>query len=71
MFERLAARLRCAAEAQAAARREALAAKLAAALPPGVYAEAARDGVRLSGKGLRRRFARDAMLRWLIAEKTR
>jgi ABC-type protease/lipase transport system fused ATPase/permease subunit len=71
MFDRLAARARRLAEARAAARRAALAAELAAALPPGVKAETGEEGVTLSGRGLRRRFALDAALRWLIAEKTR
>jgi hypothetical protein len=69
IFEGLAARMRHRAQARAAARRAALAAELAAL--PGVRAEAIEDGVRLTGRGLRRRFALDAALRWLIAEKTR
>lgn len=71
MFEGLAARMRRRAEARAAERGAALAAELAGALPAGIEAEAVEEGVRLSGRGLRRRFARDSALRWLIAEKTR
>ncbi|TMJ18690.1 MAG: hypothetical protein E6G92_02280 [Alphaproteobacteria bacterium] len=70
-FDRLAERARRRAEARAAARREALAADLAGALPPGVKAEADDDGVVISGRGLGRRFALDAALRRLIEEKTR
>jgi anthranilate phosphoribosyltransferase len=71
IFEALAARMRQMAERRAAARRDALAAALAGALPAGIEAEAVEEGVRLAGRGLKRRFARDAALRWLIAEKTR
>lgn len=71
MFEALAARMARKAEARAAARRQALAADLDGALPPGIRAEATQDGVRLAGRGLRRRFAGDAALRWLIMEKAR
>jgi DNA-binding transcriptional MocR family regulator len=71
MFDALAARAARRAEARAKARREALAEALADALPPGVSAQAVEEGVRLSGRGLRSRFARDAALRWLIAEKSR
>ena len=67
-FEALEARMKRAAEVRAASRRTALAAELAAILPEGVAAEAVEAGVRLSGRGLRRRVARDAALRWLIAE---
>jgi hypothetical protein len=70
MFERLEARAGRRALERAEERREALAAELGEALP-GVGAEAAEEGVRLSGRGLKRRFARDPALRWLIAEKSR
>lgn len=67
MFETLTARIARFAEARARARRETLAARLAEALPGGVRAQADAQGVLLSGKGLRRRIAGDAALRWLIA----
>jgi hypothetical protein len=71
MFAALAARAARRAEARVKARREALAETLADALPPGVSAQAAEDGVRLAGRGLRRRYALDAALRWMIAEAMR
>lgn len=42
-----------------------LAAKMRAELPRGIAAEAVEEGVRLSGRGIARRFALDAGLRWL------
>jgi hypothetical protein len=69
-FEGLEARADRRARERAKARRESLAAELGEALP-GARAEAVEEGVRLSGRGLKRRFARDPALRWLIAEKSR
>jgi len=71
MFDGLEARVRRRLEARARARREALAAELAQALPKDMQIEAAEEGVRLSGRGLVRRYALDPALRWLIGEKTR
>lgn len=71
MFEWLEARARRRAQERAAARREELARRFSGALPPGVRAEAVEEGVRLSGRGLRRRFARDTALRWLIVEEVK
>ena len=71
MFEGLEARMRRRAEERARARRAALARALGEALPRGIRAEAVEEGVRLSGRGLAQRYARDAALRWLIGEKMR
>ena len=68
MFEALTARAARLASARAAARRHDLAERLADTLPPGVRAEADEEGVRLSGRNLRRRVALDSRLNWLIAE---
>lgn len=65
-FETLADRVARSAQARAAARRRALAERLAAVVPADVRVEATEDGVRLSGRGLARRFALDARLRNLI-----
>jgi len=67
MFERLSARIERAAAQRARARGAGLAARIADELPSGVTAEADESGVRLSGRGLRRRFALEPALRWLIA----
>jgi hypothetical protein len=64
MFEALILRVERRARARATARARELAALLAEA---GVAAEADARGVVVSGKGLRRRLARDARLRALIA----
>jgi hypothetical protein len=37
------------------------------AAPPGLAVEPAAEGVRLSGRGLKRRFALEPALRWLTA----
>lgn len=66
MFERLTARAGRIARRRARARIETLARQLAAELPPGIRAEAREDGVRLSGRTLRRRFALDPALRSII-----
>jgi len=63
MFERLTAR----AEAAAARRAEAQRARIAARIPAALHPEASADGVRLSGRGLRRRLALDPALKWLLA----
>ncbi len=66
-FEALVARADRAARRRARLRSAALAERIADELPGGVTAEADADGVRLSGRGLRRRFALEPALRWLIA----
>jgi hypothetical protein len=65
-FGRLAERARARAEAHAAAAARRLAADAAAAAPAGVAVEAVAGGVRLSARGLKRRFALEPGLRWLI-----
>ena len=71
MFERLAERARRLAEARAAERRRALKQEMEAALPPGIRVEVSEEGVRLSGRGLVRRFVLDARLRGLATELRR
>lgn len=70
MFERLERHVRAAAEAQAARRREEMAATLAAELPAGIEAERTEEGVRLRGRGLRRRLALEPALRALTGRRT-
>ena len=67
MFEGMIARAERLARARAQARSGELAERFAAALPKGVQAEADDSGLRLSGKGLRRRLALDPALGRLIA----
>jgi hypothetical protein len=67
MLEQVEARLR----RIAVRRREAfvrdLAVRMEAAAPPRVEVSAGGDGIRLSGRGLSRRFALEPGLRWLLA----
>ena len=65
MFERLMARAERTAERRVSERIEAMAERIAADRPPGIAADAGEDGVRLSGRRLRGRFALDPGLRWL------
>jgi len=65
MFETLIERAGHIAERRAAARIAGLAEQMQGALPRGVTAEASAEGVRLLGRGLRRRFALEPALRWL------
>ncbi len=67
MFERLAERVRRRAEARARERSQAMAAQLREELPPGIDARASEDGIVLSGRALRRRFALERELLWLVA----
>lgn len=67
MFERLMERAARKAGQRTQARIVTLASRMEGALPSGIDCEAAREGVRLSGRGLRRRFALDPALRWLTA----
>jgi hypothetical protein len=62
-MERLLKSARQVAEARAGAVADALAAR---ALPPGIRAERSDGGVTLSGRGLKRRYVRDATLREAI-----
>lgn len=67
MFEKLTTLAERRAGMRAAARRAQLAGRLADALPEGIEASVELAGVRLSGRGLRRRLAMDARFGWLIA----
>jgi hypothetical protein len=65
MFEKLEARAGRRARERAVSLRDALAERLERELPAGVAAERVDEGVEVSGRGLRRRLALDARLRWL------
>lgn len=65
MFERLAERVRRRAQARARERSEALAAQLRRELPAGIDASARDEGIVLTGRALRRRFALERELLWL------
>jgi hypothetical protein len=67
MFETLEARAARAAARLARRRAAALAEEMRASLPGDIAVAVDRDGVRLSGRALRRRRALDAALRWTIA----
>lgn len=70
MFERLTARIERRARQAAAAKARDIAARIAAEAP-GLRAETADGGVRISGRGLIRRHALDPALRWLVTEAWR
>lgn len=65
MFERLTARVERRAGARAREVAVRLTEKMRDGLPRGMRAEAGADGVLLSGRDLKRRFALEAGLRWL------
>ena len=67
MFDMLLERVRAAAERRARERVLELAEQMRADLPSGVEAEAVEGGVAVTGRGLRRRFAMEERLRWLMA----
>jgi ABC-type transport system involved in cytochrome bd biosynthesis fused ATPase/permease subunit len=67
MFERLMARAMRAAESRGSATSAQLAERLKQELPRGIDVIVEDRGVRLSGRGLARRFALDPALRWLTA----
>lgn len=67
MFGDLIARVERAAELRAGKHGAELAERIAAELPTGVAVEADQEEVRISGRGLGRRFALDPALRWLLA----
>lgn len=71
MFEPLTARAARAAERRARERAAALAGEIRAALPSDIRVEAEAQGVRLSGRALRRRMALDSALRWTLSGLTR
>jgi hypothetical protein len=65
IFERLGDHAAAAAEQRKAARVLELTERLGAEMPAGVEAEASAEGVRLTGRGLRRRFVLEPALRWM------
>jgi hypothetical protein len=68
MFERLVRRAARLAKTRAAARREEMAERLRVAVPGGIGVDVAGETLVLSGRGLSRRMASEAELRWLVAE---
>ena len=71
MFERLMLHGAALARRAAQGRRAALAEALREDAPEGVRVEEDEDGATLEGRGLRRRFALEPELRWLIAGRRR
>lgn len=71
MFEKLMLHGAALARKAAGERRSTLAAELREEAPEGVKASEAEEGVALEGVGLRRRFALDSELRWLISGRRR
>ena len=68
MFETLMARVAARANDRAAEQARRIAARLAEALPRDVHARTDAEGVRLTGRGLKRRLALDPALKWTMAE---
>lgn len=66
MFGQLTARVERAAQRRVEKLRIALAERIADDFPGGVAAEVDKEGVRVKGRGLARRFALDPALRWLL-----
>lgn len=66
MFERLTVRATTAAERARDAKADALAERIGASLPRGIAATRVGDGVQLTGRALRRWFALEPALRWLV-----
>lgn len=71
MFGKLMAHAQRRAREKADARTREIAARMIEEAPAGVHVEAGPGGVRLSGRGLARRFALDPALRWLSMEARR
>ncbi len=71
MFEQLLRRIEDRARQRAEARAFGMVERLRETLPRGIVVEAADDGVRLSGRGLLRRFLVDPALRWLVLQCAR
>ena len=65
MFERMVERASRLAERRARERGVSLADRVRDVLPRGVRVEAQPEGLRFSGRGLRRRFLLEPALRWL------
>ena len=66
MLDGVEGRLRRLADRAVARRRLEAAERIGAGLPQGIEAERVAGGVRLSGRGLKRRFALEPALRWLL-----
>jgi hypothetical protein len=66
LFERTMHRAATLAARRAEARADELAGRMQDELPAGIAAERTAEGVRLSGRDLRRRLALDPGLRWLV-----
>ncbi len=71
MLERLMLRGAALAHKAARARLDSLAEALRDEVPKGVGVSEAEDAVALSGRGLRRRFALEPELRWLLSGRRR
>ena len=71
MFEALTARAARTAERRADAHKSRFTQRLEASLPGDMGVEAGAEGVRLSGRALKRRLALDPALRWIMAELIR
>jgi hypothetical protein len=71
MFERLMLHGAALARKAAGERRSALAAELRDEAPEGVGVSEEEQGVALEGRGLGRRFALEAELRWLLSGRRR
>jgi hypothetical protein len=67
MLDNLEARMLDLAERMAARRMSDVSARIEAELPRGVSAARVTGGIELSGRGLKRRFALEPTLRWLLA----
>ncbi len=66
MFEKLLDRVKHKAERRVRARISNLTDQAQAELPRGIETEAEIDGIRISGRAIKRRFALDPWLRWLV-----
>lgn len=71
MLERLMLHGAALARKAAGERRSSLAGQLREEAPDGVKVSESEEGVALEGRGLRRRFALEPQLRWLIAGRRR
>lgn len=67
MFEKLLDRVTRKAEMRVRTRISSVTDQVQAELPSGIEAEAEIDGIRISGWAIKRRFALDPWLRWLVA----
>ena len=67
MFERIMEHARGAAARLATSRISELTEQIRSRVPTNIEVSAQENGIRLSGRALRRRFALDPALRWLLA----